>query len=219
MRMLWNFKITVTANNAVVLSGEANSAWTAYWHAKEALTNALSGFEQRVQNLAEGQRASVPVAITAITVECLLNRRAPKRPRRPPEVIAAEKKAKAERARQRAIANEAQKKAEEHQALLHRTRITHQIDYAFKSGAESGSEPVAKYITCQHCDAPAAVLQLNREVPHGAAVLDEITIVGAVCSEHNHNYWRGATQASIPCSQLEFFYSGIRQIGIKAVTK
>ena len=60
-----------------------------------------------------------------------------------------------------------------------------QVDHAFKTG-RSGSEPVAKYITCHHCDGPATFIYLDQAIPRGAAVLDESTIIDAVCTPHNY---------------------------------
>ena len=156
----------------------------------------------------------------AVTVECLTNRRAP---RRPPEVIAQEKQARLaaaqERAQEQAKYAQQQKEERAKRCRLVRQRITNQIDHAFATGARSGAEPVAKYVTCMNCDAPAAVLHLNLPIPPGAAVLDESTIIGATCSAHDSPYTRNSVAEVIPCARLEFFYEGIRQIAIKAGAK
>jgi hypothetical protein len=179
-------------------------------------------FAQLVYRLAEGETVSTDIRIT---VECVVNHRAPARP---PEVLAAEKKTKAEAraaaqaaaAQQAAISaeREATRKAEAEQLRIQRRqRIKNQIDYAFKSGHETGSEPVAKYITCQFCDAPAEFLELSCEVPTGAAILDEDNIVGARCAQHqpSPSVLQTLNTQIFPCSRLEFFYTGVRQIGIK----
>ena len=77
---------------------------------------------------------------------------------------------------------ELERRQDEQTAQLRKARckrIMHQIDHAFKTG-ESGSEPVAKYVTCQHCDLPAGFLYLNVALAPGAAVMDETTITDAV---------------------------------------
>lgn len=167
--------------------------------------------------MAEGEKVSLTIELT---LECLLNRRAP---RRAPEVIAAEKAVRAAKAQKRkteaAEWEEKQKQEKERLCLQRKQRITNQIDYAFRSGSESGTEPVSKFITCQQCDAPATFLHLNRAVPSGAAVLDESTVIGASCDEHTHNNPNYKNHFGIaeyfPVARLEFFYTGIRQIGIK----
>jgi len=228
MRMLRNYKVTLSVNDVAISCTETTypSAWDAFSGLGRAFSNNFS--IQRLTGLSEGDKASAILAtsddgmtgkgnkvsaVLSVTVECLLNRPAPRAARRPPDVIAAEKKAKAEKARQRAIDKENRKKAEERERICRRQRITNQIDHAFRSGPEAGSEPAAKYITCQRCDAPAVFLELDREVPRGAAVLDESTIIGAGCSEHDYTRYSG--NEKILCSRLEFFYTGIRRIGIK----
>jgi hypothetical protein len=150
------------------------------------------------------------------TVQCLLNRRAP---RRPPEVIAQEKAARLVRAQKLALEAKAQQAQVEIRRKHARQRITNQIDHAFASSARTGADPVAKYVTCMYCDAPAAVLHLNLSIPPGAAVLDESTIIGATCSTHDSPYMRNSVAEVIPCARLEFFYEGIRQIAIKSGAK
>src|ERR1700735_1395435 len=208
-KMLTKYRITVMNNDAVISREETDNYTLALW-------DLHSGFGPQVENLTEGETASRNINVT---VECLLNRTAPRAARRSHEVIVAEKAAKAAakaaRFAERARWDEEKVKAAEEQQARSRRRITNQIDHAFKSGPESGSEPVAKYITCGRCDAPAEFLRLNREVPHGAAVLDESLIIGATCARHNHPGYGSIAQADIPCSLLEFFYNGIRQIGIK----
>jgi hypothetical protein len=212
-RMLWNYETTLSAGDAIISSKKA--PFSTNWRSDlEAFIFSHSkDFSLQVMGMSEGETLSIDIPNVRVAVECILNRPAPRAARRPPDVIAAEKKAKAEKARQRAIDIENRKKAEEKERARRRQRITNQIDHAFKSGPESGSEPVAKYITCQHCDAPAAFLELDREVARGVAVLDESTIIGAGCSEHDYTRYRG--NEKILCSRLEFFYTGIRKIGIK----
>jgi hypothetical protein len=212
-RMLSNYETTLSAGDAIISSKKA-PFWTDWKSDLEAFISMHSkDFSRQVMGLSEGETLSIDIPNVRVAVECILNRPAPRAARRPPYVIAEEKKAKAEKARQRAIDIENRKKAEEKERACRRQRITNQIDHAFKSGPESGSEPVAKYISCQRCDAPAVFLELDREVARGAAVLDESTIIGAGCSEHDYTRYSG--NEKILCSRLEFFYTGIRKIGIK----
>jgi hypothetical protein len=164
----------------------------------------------------EGEKISFNVQVD---IECTMNRRAEPRA---PGIIRYEK---AQRTMKRNAAALQEQKAEKERVrrlVLLRERIKNQIDYAFKSGHQSGTEPVAKYITCGSCNAPATHLYLDRSIPPGAIVLDESAIVGAVCEEDNYasgngNYYRQnyGVEEIFPCSRLEFFYDGIRQIGIK----
>jgi len=132
-------------------------------------------------------------------------------PRRAPNVIAAEKAASAANGLKRRQQREQWEK-ERQQRIVHlRQRIRHQVDHAFAIG-KSGTEPASKYITCEHCDAPAAWLVLSRAITKGACVLDEDTIVGALCAGHGN--YNGNSQ-KVPCARLEFFYDGVRQIAIK----
>jgi len=206
-----NYRITITTDNGLVLSEE--SEYPSFFSAMHS-TVEKSGIV--LGDLKEGQSASVGVNVN---VECLLNRPKPRRPRRAPEVIAQEKQARLAAAQKRAkeAAEYAQqRKAQADLRLKHvREQITHQIDHAFASGARTGTAPVAKFITCTHCAAPAAFLHLNLPIPTGAAVLDESTIVDAVCADHNYLSYRSTMAEVIPCAQLEFFYDGIRQIAIK----
>ena len=139
-----------------------------------------------------------------------------RRPKRAPDVIAAEKAEREANRQQRKLATEKwqkERQQEAEQRLINlRQRIKSQVDHAFAVG-KSGTEPAAKYITCQYCDAPAACLVLSRALTPGAFVLDEDTINGALCVEHG-NYRVSGTE-KVPCSRLEFFYDGVRQIAIK----
>jgi hypothetical protein len=174
-----------------------------------------------VHTIKEGDAITIDLNLKVV-VRCLVNRRAPKRA---PEIIAAEK-ALGSIAHQKRVAQQTEADMRQEVIKKHRrARIKNQIDYAFKSGSEKGSESVSKYLTCQECDAPADALQLSQVVPTGAAVLNEDSVVGAVCKEHNYsnspNQWvrqRGIAQGiaeHFPLARLEFFYSGIRQIGIR----
>ena len=165
----------------------------------------------------EGDTVTIDVRIV---LKCVMNRRAKARSK---EVMAAVKAARLVKQQEQA---ELERRQDEQTAQLRKARckrIMHQIDHAFKTG-ESGSEPVAKYVTCQHCDLPAGFLYLNVALAPGAAVMDETTITDAVCALHNHGagagnnrpyYYRHVAQI-IPCSRLEFFYTGIRQIAVKS---
>jgi hypothetical protein len=165
-------------------------------------------------NMEEGEVQSTSVTVKIVQT-CLVNHRAAARPR---DVIAQAKLAKA--ARLQKWTEENQQRLDEQVARETKTRnaarqrITHQIDHAFLTG-KSGSESVAKYITC-HCNAPAGSLYLDAPIPTGATVLDEGSITNAVCAEHDSSYLRARQVQIVPCSHLEFFYEGIRQIAIKA---
>ena len=133
------------------------TTWKAWWDLHH-------GFWPPLENMSEGEAASRDIKMT---VECLLNRPASEGSETPARSIVAERAAKAaanaEREADRARWAEKHKKEVEEQQARSRRRIKNQIDYAFKSGPESGSEPVAKYITCGNCDAPAEFLRLSRE--------------------------------------------------------
>jgi hypothetical protein len=164
-----------------------------------------------------GTKGSVDAHVT-ISWACTWNGRAP---RRPADVIAKEKAERAKRSQARQ-AERAKWQAEADQRTLNiRRRISQQVDHAFALG-KHGTEPAAKYITCHHCDASAAVVCLNQPIARGATVLDEETIVGALCSEHIQHtpysyYSRYSSRdvVKVPCAKLEFFYDGVRQIAIK----
>ena len=213
------YTTTISVNKKVASTTESSYSTGGTKDLKNLLERILSAKAQSSGgwNWPEGEKLSVDFNVV---IECTMNRRAPNRP---PAVIAAEKKARADARREW----EAQQKLAEQErkriAKQRQQRIKNQIDFAFKSGSESGTEPVSKFVTCQQCDGPADVLELNQEVPFGASVLDESTIVGAVCAAHDYskhpyyaNYYggRGIAQ-SFPVAKLEFFYTGVRQIGIK----
>jgi hypothetical protein len=209
------YKNTVKIGGKVVHSAESEWPYQLFQDAKDVIGTKLYAQLGTLHTLAEkgASAASFNVSVECV---CLMNRRAS---RRAPEVIAAEKKAREQRQREKANRAEEARKEQQRVSLQRRRRITNQIDYAFKSGPESGSEPVSKYVTCQQCDAPVTFLQLGQVVPSGAAVLDESTVVGACCSKHsynnpyyNHHY---GVAEHFPVARLEFFYAGIRQIGIK----
>ena len=152
-----------------------------------------------------GRKGSINLSLSW---ECTMNGRAP---RRAPDVIAAEKARRAAKAKAQNEQKAKWDKERQLQILNVRQRIKNQVDHAFITG-KSGTEPASKYITCEHCSAPAEFLLLNQKPSPGAAVLDEETIVGAICATHN---WRNGNDMKIPCAKLEFFYDGIRQIAIK----
>jgi hypothetical protein len=154
-------------------------------------------------------------AVIHIKWTCTQNGRSPARPK---HVIAAEKAARAVRTQAKRAQRaewEAKAKAEQlkREANL-RNRVKQQVDHAFAQG-KHGTEPAAKFITCQHCDAPAALLVLSQMPARGTAVLDEDLIVGTECATHNYRPYRGSGNPKISCDRLEFFYDGIRQIAIK----
>lgn len=160
---------------------------------------------KRVPPPVEGQKDKLTIELSW---ECTMNGRAPARPK---DVIAAEKERRAAERKQKDEQKAQWEKEQQERIVNVRKRIKHQVDYAFITG-KSGTEPASKYITCEHCSAPAEFLLLNQKPSPGAAVLDEDTIVGAICATHN---WRNGNEVKIPCAKLEFFYDGIRQIAIK----
>jgi hypothetical protein len=171
---------------------------------------------QKIQTAKVGDEGKINLTVSW---KCTWNGRAPKRPK---DVIAAEKAAQAVKSQARKE-RYAKYQAEADERTVHlRQRIRNQVDHAFSLG-KHGTESVAKYITCQHCDGPAAVVCLSQPLARGAAVLDEDTIIGALCQSHiQHQPWgyysrnSGNAATKVPCSDLEFFYDGIRQIAIKS---
>lgn len=142
-------------------------------------------------------------------------------PARPKDVIAAEKAARAAKAEERKKRNEKYRAEADQRTVNLRNRIRTQVDHAFAQG-KHGTEPASKYITCQHCEAPADFIALNQAMARGAVTVDEDTIVGALCNQHSKYGvygWQSSYSKSrvekIPCSKLEFFYDGVRQIAVK----
>jgi hypothetical protein len=204
---LKNYRITFTTDKGIVNTRE--SEHPLFFSAEDVIEKGIV-----VNSLSEGQSASMELNVK---VECLVNRIKPRSPNRPHDVVQKEK----EDRRLRAVeaAREKRERAAKWKAELEmleklkRKRITNQIDHAFQSG-HSGSGPVETFITCSHCDGPAALLALSLPIPIGATVLDESTITDARCSEHENTYPRSVNK--ILCANLEFLYEGIRQIAIKA---
>ncbi len=201
-------KFEVKVNNKVVFQKE-DQTWTAYGEAKDKMMSelyqALGGW-QKLNAATPGQGGSVNITVSW---ESTFNRRAPARPK---HVIAAEKATRAAKVKEKKDREAEWKKEQEAEIVRLRQRIRHQVDHAFALG-KTGTEPAAKYITCEDCNAPAAFLSLCSPLARGVAVVDEDTIVGAVCSKHSK--WANPNQHRIPCSRLEFFYDGIRQIAVK----
>ncbi len=208
------YRNTVKIDGRVVHTTESAWPYQLLQDAKDAIGTQLYKQLGTLHTLAEKEVSTANLKISVECV-CLVNRRAK---RRAPDVIAAERAAIALKRSQKAAEVAKAKQYEEKLRIQRRQRITNQIDHAFKTG-ETGSESVAKYLTCEACDAPATHLYLNRAVPSGAAVLDENTVVGATCIEHANSsravWYRRADIVEFPVNRLEFFYSGIRQIGIK----
>lgn len=148
--------------------------------------------------------------LIALSWECTGNERAKPRPK---AVIAAEKAAKAAKV----AAKQARdvKWEEQHRIELanFRQRVSNQVSHAFALG-KHGTEPAGKYITCGHCNAPAAFLGLGMKLS-GAAVIDEDQIVGATCQPHDTQWHTNGWVEKIPCSRLEFFFDGVRSIAVK----
>jgi len=198
-------EFVLTVNGKSVFTKE-DVSYRAFREAQKELDNLLWSQWQKIRNAPKGKKGSINNI--DLSWECTWNGRAPKRA---PDVIAAEKARRAAKYQKKQQQEAEWEKKRQQEILNVRQRIKHQVDHAFVKG-KSGTEPVSKYITCQHCDAPAAFLLLSQKVPPGAAVLDEDTITGAVCATDNK--WNGG-KVKIPCSKLEFFYDGIRQIAIK----
>ncbi len=199
-------KFTVTVNNKPVFTKDGQS-YPTFREAQRKLDYELYRFcgWQSLHTATVGQKGSANVKLSW---ECTWNGRAPKRA---PDVIAAEKTRRAAKRQKKQLQQAEWKKEQQLRIVNLRQRIKNQVDHAFRTG-KSGTEPASKYITCQECDAPAAFLHLSQKLPPGAAVLDEDTITGAVCTTHSN--WGGGN-VKIPCTKLEFFYDGIRQIAIK----
>jgi len=215
-------RFVVRLNGQPVIDKEGN-AYELFREAEGKITQQLwqafmPGGWQNLRATPVGTKAASNINIS-VAWECTFNGRAPARPK---HVIAAEKAAQAAKGQARRE-REAKWRAEAEQKVINmRERIKRQVDYAFSQG-KTGTEPAAKYITCQHCDGPAAVVCLNQPVARGASVLDEDTIVGALCAAHiQHSPYSYYTRYSrndvfkVECSKLEFFYDGVRQIAIKA---
>ena len=207
-------KFVVASNNQTTFSKE-DAAYKAFREAEKAVSKILWSNWQNIYKAQVGQKGAVTVDLSW---ECTWIGRAPARPK---DVIAAEKAARAAKSQARQAQRD-QWRAEAEQRIVNlRKRIRQQVDHAFALG-KHGTEPAAKYITCQHCDGPAAVVCLNQPIARGASVLDEDTIVGALCAAHiqytPYNYYnrgRSGDVVKIPCAKLEFFYDGVRQIAIK----
>jgi len=201
-------RIEVTLDNKVVFSKE-DVFCSVMFEAQRAMQQHIWPGWQEFDNLQEGQKGQKVGGIVRVSYECTMNRR---RPKRAPDVIAAEKAQRDAKRQQAKLATEKWRQEAEQRRLNLRQRIKSQVDHAFAVG-KSGTEPAAKYITCQHCDAPAVCLVLSRALTPGACVLDEDSIDGALCAEHS-NY--GISRAErVSCSRLEFLYDGVRQIAIK----
>jgi hypothetical protein len=203
-------KVQVSVDNKVVFSREDEFP-SVMFEARQAMEQHVWPRWQDFADMSEGQKGQRNAGTVSVSYECTMDRR---RPNRAPDVIAAEKAERDAKRQQRKLQHEKcqkdrQQEAEQRRVNL-RQRIKSQVDHAFAVG-KSGTEPAAKYITC-HCDAPAVSLVLNRALTPGACVLDEDTIDGALCAEHVKSAWR---TEMVPCSRLEFFYDGVRQIAIK----
>jgi len=210
-----------SGTNSKVVFDKEEENFSALFNAEKALRNQLcqslwnlGGTHQRF-NPTQGRKGTL---VLTIDWECTFNGRAPARPK---DVIAAEKARRAAK-HQAKLEREAKWEQENQKRIIQlRKRIQNQVDHAFSQG-KTGTEPVSKYITCQHCDAPAAFIALSADPPRGATALDEDSITGALCAGHGNNHQqyvgRGVWKqlAKIACDRLEFFYSGIRQIAIKA---
>jgi len=217
------FQFSVSVNGLALSFPESWGSWkyrndvTAV--IKNRFAESLCGDVQILSKSKKGEKGSAAVGFLKVTWECVWSGRAPARPK---AVIAAEKAVQAVKAQVRKDQRAKYQAEADARTVNLRQRIKNQVDHAFSLG-KHGTESAAKYITCQHCDGPAAVVCLSQPLARGAAVLDEDTIVGALCQQHiEHQPWgyysrhssRNATK--VPCDVLEFFYDGIRQIAIKS---
>lgn len=218
-RMTASFTLAVTANNKTVVSkGEDYPTWnggigeTIKSRMIDMLWQSAQSTPMHSAKVGDKGKSTITLNGIGLSWECTSGRA----PARPKHVIAAEKAAKDAKLQARRERQARWKKEEAERIVNTRRRIKHQVDHAFALG-KHGTEPAAKYITCQHCDAPADVLCLSRALTRGAAVLDEDTIVGALCANHSqHSYYGSKAAEKVPCARLEFFYDGVRQIAIKA---
>lgn len=204
-------KVT-TSDGKVLFLGKEGNYYSDVFEGEKALRSYL--YEklywnngQKVPHPVEGEKGKLTVTFEW---ECTMNRRAPARAK---SVIAAEKAQRAAKHAAKAACQAEWEKERQQNVLNVRNRIRHQIDHAFITG-KSGTEPVSKYITCEHCNAAAAYLTLSQPLPKGAHVLDEDMIIGARCAKHVGNSHWDKTE-KIPCTRLEFFYDGVRTIGVK----
>lgn len=197
------------AINGKTVYDDEGRFYSAVFEAEKNIRNQLYNLYwkngKKVPPPVEGQKGKL---VIELSWECTMNRRAPARPKKE---IAAEKARRAAKAQARKEQRAKWEKERQQEIVNTRQRIKHQVDHAFITG-KSGTEPASKFITCEHCNAPAKFLLLNQKPSPGAAVLDEDTITGAICGTHN---WRNGNDVKISCSQLEFFYDGVRQIAIK----
>lgn len=209
-----SFTVAAKANNKTIIYGEQYPTWGR--GIEETIKNrVIDMLWESTQlnspmykaNVGDKSNSAITVCGIRLSWECISGRA----PARPKHVIAAEKAARAAKSQARQEQKAKWEKEQQERIVNVRKRIKYQVDHAFATG-KSGTEPASKYITCQHCDAPAAFLELSQKLPPGTAVLDEDTIVGAICGTHN---WRNSGTEKIPCSKLEFFYDGVRQIAIK----
>lgn len=206
-----SFSLAVTANKKII-KGEDYPTWKGGIEEtiKGRITEMLWQSAQYTYNAKVGDKgkSAAPVGGISVSWECTSGRA----PARPKHVIAAEKAARAAKVAQRKEREAKWKKEAEIELANLRQRVKHQVDHAFALG-KHGTEPAAKYITCQHCNAPAEYIGLK--VKLSGAVVDEDTIAGVICKRHDNPYCAKNWGEKIPCSRLEFFYDGIRQIAIK----
>ena len=158
-----------------------------------------------------------------VVLKCEMNRRAARRPK---DVIAAEKAAEKVKKDAR---DEQKRQQEEFAAQMRkakRRRIMQQIDHAFQTGHESGSRSLwRKYITCDTCSSPADFIYVEhaascsrcrrvrrRKHDYGTRCVQCTT---SFAHQFQRQYYYKHVAQAVPCSRLEFFYTGIRQIAIK----
>ncbi len=199
-----NFVVTI--DNKEVFSKEGET-YPIYKEARQTIESELWQVLHKQYGANVGDKDSIRISMS---VMCTMNGRAP---RRPADVIAAEKQRCEDKRQARQAREDAHEKGRALAILRTRKRIQHQVDHAFALG-KRGTEPAAKYITCE-CNAPADYVLLNHALTRGVTVLDEDLIDGAVCEEHKLGYG-GRSKDKVPCSRLEFFYDGVRQIAIKS---
>jgi hypothetical protein len=203
------YNVTVKVNNAVVSQEKDLPRWLA-----RATNNAISDSVYKAirkddTSLKLGECGSV-----TIEVSWMLARQTREWSAATKAKVLANNAAK--RAQQQAKWQKEHEERQKKETALLQARVKAQVDHAFALG-KTGTEPAAKFITC-HCNAPAAILGLSQPLA-GAAVIDENTIVGALCAEHapKQGYYNPTSNwaETIPCDRLEFFFDGVRAIAVK----
>src|SRR5271165_2009555 len=169
--MTASFSLAVTTKTKTLVStGESYPTWRGGIEEiiKDRMFDLLWQSTQSPKHLHEasaGDKGKSTFTISGIGLSwaCTSNRRT----KRPKAVIEADKARRAAKSQARKQRDKEYEDAAVQRTINLRNRIKQQVDHAFALG-KSGTEPAAKYITCQHCDAPAAVVCLNQPLARGA---------------------------------------------------